>query len=189
MDKRQARPTEYKGVVYRSKCEAMFARYLELDLADAVDEACELSRYGGPFFTGVTSSGGWGFVYEPPKPTVGRWVFDFLAWQMSYSHEICAPVFKLTWIEYKPSNATETYVNEFQQRCKKAFTEDFFANGIPVGYEVEAHLYCGSVFNSDRMFVRCVPAVGGSVLIREQFDWLEIYVEEIKSTRFDLINA
>lgn len=26
----KARPTEYRGVVYESKCEAMFARFLEL---------------------------------------------------------------------------------------------------------------------------------------------------------------
>ncbi len=45
------RPTEYRKVLFRSKCEAVFARLLDLN--------------------------GFGWIYEPDFIKVGRWVPDF----------------------------------------------------------------------------------------------------------------
>ncbi len=89
MDTRVARPTEYKGLLFRSKCEAIFAR--NLDLVGALWE------------------------YEPPEFKLSDgWVPDF---KIAFLCTACKPP-HVEWLlaEYKPSEPTPTYLNELYGR-------------------------------------------------------------------------
>ena len=81
------KPTEYKGTVFRSKSEAIFARHLEL---------C-----------------GFDWRYEP-KPSESFWIggvhtWDFLALKFVEGVE------HRYFIEYKPSKPTKTYVDNLRK--------------------------------------------------------------------------
>jgi hypothetical protein len=92
----EARPTEYKGVVYKSKCEAMFARFLELEA-----EAYNIKR--------ITA-------YEPEFSRMpDGWVADFHVGDVFVGHDGHVEVHQKL-IEYKPSRPTDTYIAEFFER-------------------------------------------------------------------------
>lgn len=85
----QARPTEYEGIRFRSKSEAIFARCLSLD--------------------------GFYWEYEPETwrigyGTKGGWTPDF--WAVSNIHK---KIHSLV-IEYKPGPPTNTYIEELAKR-------------------------------------------------------------------------
>jgi hypothetical protein len=87
----EAIPTEYKSVVYRSKSEAMFARWLELKIENG-QMTCA------------------GFMYEPKMlQTKDGWIPDFLFWSID------------GWIvaEYKPATPTKSYVSVWETRCSE----------------------------------------------------------------------
>jgi hypothetical protein len=118
----EARPTEYKGTVYRSKCEAMFACWLEHYWSQRQD----------PF----------GIIYEPEYLRASDgWVPDFLVWSVG-NIEIGCPQLTRVLYEYKPSKPTKTYLRTFIKRTKELENRcsDPF---IPL-------LMYGSVYNSDR---------------------------------------
>jgi hypothetical protein len=84
------RRTEYQGVIFRSKSEALFARLLELN--------------------------GYEWMYEPKDffALEDGWVPDF--WAHQYDHTPSGTVFLSTLIEYKPGDVTETYKEELLVR-------------------------------------------------------------------------
>lgn len=177
---RQAAQTEYKGIVYRSKCEAMFARFLELDIYDRQ----YLRSNEGPFFSGNTfnyQSGG--FVYEPNGLDVDGWTPDFLQWCIELYPNADVPYLIYTIIEYKPSKPTQTYIKRFAKRCLLV-RDRMLRNGIRDS-QINLRLYFGSVFNESRSLVS-VNGETGDVTIEEDYDWLANYEEDIKETRFDL---
>lgn len=90
---REARPTEWKGVVYRSKSEACMAYYL--------------------------SSCGFRIEYEPDWLSVDGWKPDFAAVLFTAGASPGRERFSLTVIEYKPSNPTATYRDELWNRFRK----------------------------------------------------------------------
>jgi hypothetical protein len=91
---RKARPTEYRGVRYRSKSEACLAKLLD--------------------------DRGWLLEYEPAWLAVGGWKPDFAAWSVADARDWDVPVGQfrpLLWIiEYKPSDVTPTYRRELERR-------------------------------------------------------------------------
>lgn len=165
------RPTEYKGVRYRSKSEAMFARWLELE--------CECEQYDG-------------FAYEPTRMGQFGWVPDFVAWKLVLpaSHlksPYCDNIPEIDYavIEYKPSIPTETYLDEWVVRCR-SLREFLVAEG-PFSSRLRFFLYYGSVFSSEV----------GCVYVEDDYsdwyyndvdscDWLEMHRGSILATRFDL---
>jgi len=163
------RITEYKGVVYRSKSEAMFARWLELAYGDEI---------------------GSGFIYEPKGYSVGRWNPDFLLWFVtnpkSNPHsELNFPVIYRSIIEYKPSIPTETYVQEFYNRCSNIIAK-FKSSGVAEISSFDFTLCYGSVYSKNRGYFEFWPwskDVGGCHFAT---DWLENYEQKIRATRFDL---
>lgn len=100
----RATPTEYKGVLYRSKCEAMFARYLDV------------------WYPGNRKSY---FSYEPLTGIDGFNPDFVFAWVAFSKYEVCpllnkkktteqlAPILLLNYIEYKPTRPTDTYIQGF----------------------------------------------------------------------------
>jgi hypothetical protein len=101
----QPKPTEYKGVVYRSKSEAMFARYLDVTRSYlAKKSASDADR----------DSFAYGWVYEPNwLQTDDRWRPDFYCW-----HTVHRSGVSITQeaIEYKPSEPTEAYIDILSKR-------------------------------------------------------------------------
>ena len=81
-----ARPTEYSGVVFKSKCEAIFARNIDL---------CR---------------GLW--EYEPAQRSIGSWRPDFRVVFRNLKHNQLHTFI----IEYKPSAPTFTYKQELGVR-------------------------------------------------------------------------
>ncbi len=160
MAKFEASPTEYRGVVYRSKSEAMFARYLEL----------EGEREGDPF----------GIIYEPEYFTTGDgWTPDFLRWRVIHLDN--KPGVLNTLYEYKPSRPTATYINKFVERTREI--QNRFSND---GHcDLLFLLFFGSVYNEDRGY-----AFGGTQIADftglRSIDWMEGYEGAIRTTRFDL---
>ncbi|MFN9583403.1 MAG: hypothetical protein ACK566_12170 [Bacteroidota bacterium] len=179
----EARPTEYKGVRYRSKCEAMFARYLDLEREESV-------RCGfGPG----------GFEYEPSYLDVDGWKPDFLKWfviDQVVVGNFCGPGIRYVVIEYKPSRPTGTYIEEFVERVTK-LRHRLLSSGCLFALEIEAAIYFGSVFNTDRDCFHWIPDgphrdLCGDDLTdpdRDKFDWLINFEDDVKETRFDLAES
>lgn len=173
-----ARRTEYKGIVYRSKSEAMFARWLELRL----EEDSYMHESGRPFFAGAYGDGRGGFVYEPSMFGVTP---DFLVWQVHCEGGL--PSVHLEIIEYKPARPTATYCEEFYGRINslvnKHVEQGYFATELQIA---DFHIYFGSVWNADRGYMVIVPDRGWHEVGGEGGDWLANYEESIRETRFDL---
>lgn len=176
----KAVPTEYKSIVYRSKSEAMFARYLELDL----EESAAIHRYHR--HKNIFGSGG-GFVYEPRYLSVQGWLPDFLVWRVWPRYDEIVPVISYAVIEYKPSRPTATYVKKFFSKCFVLHEAFINTLGNDVAYRTDYQLYFGSVFNDDDGLFQSISIGPESIGYCEQAGgWLANYADEIKATRFDL---
>jgi len=167
MSTMQARPTEYNGVRYRSKSEAMFARYLEL----TIDR--EFSRKNAN--CGANCRRG-GFIYEPEFLRLDDWTPDFFFWQV-YASKHAEPAITGSAIEYKPARPTETYVDEFDRRC--------CALSEKAPYYCSYELYWGGFFGGESGLIVWAPGYGPFVESSES-GWTESFGDAIRSTRFDL---
>jgi hypothetical protein len=158
----KARPTEYKGVVYRSKSEAMFARWLELEVADR-----ELA----------------GFYYEPKEFEVDGWVPDFVCWKVEKRDNQLS--IGRVFIEYKPAIPTSTYIKELAAKTHKLAK---VAQDPPMFTNVCVVLACGGFFNQPQKWLIAQWAGDNETrFINRQESWLTNARRElIRSTRFDL---
>lgn len=133
----EAIPTEWKGVRYRSKCEAMFAVWLH---NNAINANRAIQNYGHTFQVGFD------FQYEPQSLVIGRWAPDFFVARVfldflkqevfpktSYAYEV---------IEYKPSEPTRTYVDCFKERCARLHQKLFLEKWVTYS------IYYGSPYGS-----------------------------------------
>ncbi len=173
------RLTEYKGIVFRSKSEAMFARYLELE----AEEDADLCGPGGPFGSrNCISSMLSGFQYEPEYLAVDGWVPDFVRWRIVGPRDAnCLPKLAFDVIEYKPSRPTETYVKAFMSRCDE----------LGRRYGPYLHLcfviYYGSIWTTERVLLHVYESKAGWVASQVEEDWLVNFEDAVKATRFDLL--
>lgn len=177
-----ARPTEYKGIQYRSKCEAMFAMWL--DISQSWGEAFEKENYNNTLGLFKT-----GFCYEPSFLSVNKWTPDFLLWRVTpggrgESNGMNGLPY-LYWevIEYKPSRPTQTYVDGFYSKCFEVWNK--FSDDKC--YHIDFNIYYGSIFNADRgMFKTHAYEVDRIGFHHDPVDWMGDKVEAIQSYRFDL---
>jgi hypothetical protein len=111
----EATPTEYKGVVYRSKCEAMFALHLDTELDNQASIRKWLSEKRGKKLLNLSG----GFEYEP-STLIDGWHPDFLLWEVlppsgftenEFFHQL--PTMECCFVEYKPSRPTKAYINNY----------------------------------------------------------------------------
>lgn len=160
-----ATPTEYKGTVYRSKSEAMFARWLELQGRQS--------------------------IYEPKGFEVSGWNPDFLSWWVPpiepymFRGEYLRPelpMLSYELIEYKPSRPTQTYIKSFDSRCA-AIWQRYQRLDVLFLFRCSFHIYYGSVYTSERGVVDCIH---DSCLDVIEYDWIGEHEEAIRNTRFDL---
>lgn len=162
-----ARPTEYMGTTYRSKSEAMFARYLDLSLSDH------------PW--GKES----GFVYEPDflNDTCGV-APDFYVYQ--YPKKLSTAFISL--IEYKPVEPTEcTIVHKSREllECSRKVVEFINKKTELRQVVVSCTIFFGSVYNDSMGRILCLPDGG---FIRDNNRWIDGYEDSIKSYRYDLVD-
>jgi hypothetical protein len=168
-----ARKTEYRGVVYRSKSEAMFARWLELVLQ--AESECSNACFG--------------FEYEP-RLEVDRWTPDFLVWEVTPPEPF--PAMRYTLIEYKPSRPTDTYVEEFRQRCERLLATYDERGWIEISRQCDCELYYGSIWTEQRGYIECIsdfgPDVAYNIQIAQEteWNWLGAHEDAVRRTRFDL---
>lgn len=160
----EARPTEYKGIRYRSKSEAMFARWLELTRIHlSKKSSSERGAYGF----------GCGWVYEPDWLRVGNWTPDFYCWSSQW---MPALYLSIEIIEYKPSMPTDTYIEEMASNV-----------GLMQRRHGEAiQLYYGSPFNTDRGVYHFLDYEGSIRVNHSPCDWLGGLSDVIASFRYDL---
>lgn len=157
----EARPTEYKGTVFRSKCEAMFARWLELK---GIED-------GDPF----------GIIYEPKYfTTLDGWVPDFLVWSVLDTDIGLAQVQRVLY-EYKPSKPTETYLQTYHKRT--AELQDTYKSCGEIGFSHQ--LIYGSVYSKDRGRAFGNPHYQDYGRLNS-WNWIGNFEDAIKATRFDL---
>jgi hypothetical protein len=192
---RQATPTEYRGIVYRSKCEAMFARWLEIDGLEKSGIGQSLARRCG---LGVTASS-FGFQYEPTT-LVEKWNPDFLTWNVSPPWDSRRNAYwsglipNIHWktIEYKPSRPSDRYIKTFY-----SFIQKWINNAIPLidkGFDFQRmsfSIYYGNPY-------RYPESPCGSIDFEPQNyemvdatdnDWLANNVDDLLAYRFDLKNG
>jgi len=190
---KEARPTEYKGILYRSKSEAMFARYLELQ-----------NEYDVAWFSRVQRC--WnlaqsGFIYEPELLKVGRWTPDFVRWStMADTHNhFWLPELSYEVIEYKPSRPTDTYIAEFVERINKLGEKLQELDGATFASRMTGGLYYGNIWAKERKVIRVVlgPSEDEDGNLSscwyandyDQNDWLQPFEDQVKAVRFDLVAA
>lgn len=156
---RIARPTEYNGIQYRSKCEAMFALWLDLKYPNAAVE------------------------YEPDWAEVDDYVPDF-----AYSMPIPAyPTQRMcvfeTWvaiIEYKPARPTFTYLDAVSKKLRAIAKREGH-----IAAKVCAFVYWGSVYTADRG-IFTIGRHGGFLETDIPMNWLGVHEKAIRDFRFDL---
>jgi hypothetical protein len=163
----EARKTEYKGVQFRSKCEAMFALWLDLKYQEFGTE----------------------WEYEPTWASVGKYVPDFVMRRLKETHFISNLGLyrnELLFFEYKPARPTGTYLDEV---CKKLKTSAETAAKLSTETRliVGAAVFFGSVYTDDRG-VYYVTSSGGYTSDRSNFDWIGENESNLTSYRFDLVN-
>lgn len=168
-------PTEYKGVQFKSKCEAMFALYLDIEMSEMASIAdssllFDQRRYGNKK---QVSNNGFGWVYEPCNLNTGGWIPDFYTWQtftpFSPSGEF--PL-HIHWrvIEYKPSVPTNTYMHNWLKRIT-------LLNNKLVEKTLHWHSYCrfelyfGSIYT---------PTTGSFWIGANQLEEEDLYIEWFK---------
>jgi hypothetical protein len=110
----QAIPTEYAGVKYASKSEAIFARCL--DLAGQQHE---------PQYNYCRHA--WDFRVIKPKKWVQSWADGVWSAAAAWPEEWADSLL----IEYKPSTPTWTYIDNLMAKMKTAPTESIIVWGSP----------------------------------------------------------
>lgn len=176
----KARPTEYKGIRFRSKSEAIFARYLDLLMA----EHGSIDSFRGR--DGKILSGRGGFEYEP-RTLVDGWNPDFLLWEVSVPHgdepHFCwnVPTLNTSFLEYKPSRPTTTYIEEWARgvgRWNEMARRESFEHYARTDFRI----FYGSPFSScDRGVIHFEYDSHWD----DADDWVE-YFPDLMNYRFDL---
>ncbi len=191
---KKARPTEYRGVRYRSKSEAMFARYLDLLIErNYTRTTVSSSPWNHPSATGLSG----GFIYEPRWQSDDGWTPDFIKWDVGIGRvpdggatpyfEI--PILQYDLIEYKPNRPTDTYVEEFARRCHDCIEKLYPGPDEYFTYRCTYSIYFGSVYTDERGRFDLIPLIGSGDIpnaVRIDEDWLADFEEEVRDTRFDL---
>ena len=159
-----ASPTEYKGVEYRSKSEAMFAVFLGHYLAAKLKKRMYIAA---------------GFEYEPAWSKLDDYVFDFgLHIVRLREGEV---VYDRSLIEYKPTFTTTMYQKRFIDRCKK--TEKAFRREL-----IESNFYLAEIdfWNCESRVLICNKYTWQLEVFFDKNFLTAEDCEFIRSTRFDL---
>ncbi|WP_372897586.1 hypothetical protein [Stieleria sp.] len=159
MAKIEAVPTEYKGVKYKSKSEAMFAKYLE---------------------AGPASKPGGGFTYEPKELIVGNYAPDFVVWWL-IDDEVSFQRQMFQVIEYKPKKPTNAYTSRFMERASVMRPR---LNEMGVARPVFG-IFHGSVWNKTSGIIQVDPV--RLTTHDTGIDWIKNARQLMQDERYDLV--
>jgi hypothetical protein len=174
----KATPTEFLGVKFRSKSEAMFALWLQLRRTELKDP-CFMTHRNALW------------TYEPKIDWLPGFSCDFHLCWLEPKDIKCGnflPVHR--FIEYKPTRPTETYCENMLQKFVDACSESSAQSKV-LQHQNELlriewpTIYFGSVYNEDRGFV----FTGPSGIKFHKTDWIGSLQDEILNYRFDLHEA
>lgn len=184
---RQPTRTEYKGVVYRSTCEAMFARYLELQLEEIAGPSSN-EQYPG-FIPRSLLHGIGGFLYDPnlfAEVSNNRGP-DFLYWTVCKAKRMACPTINYEIIKYEPSKPTEAFVSVFASTALKCLQWFEDRGHHEFSRRCSITLYYGSVYTEQRgmCFIDPGDSCDDPDVAHEAEDWLANYEQRLKETWFD----
>lgn len=170
----KARPTEYKGVRFRSKSEAIFARYLDLSMVEYERERLRLAGWKHNVF----NIGG-GYVLYEPKTRFKCFNMDFLFAIRSHEEIGEDERFHNAYIEYKPVRPTDTYIENWVNNviaidpewCNESFMIEY---GSPFSEAKRGRI----IFDSSKE----------NKIDEGENDWVSIF-PELMDYRFDLPNG
>lgn len=181
------RRTEYNGICFRSKSEAVFARYLDMHL-DEWSQIGEWMNKTCPHIRNLSLGSRGGFEYEP-KTLIDGWNPDFLLWEVSPPHGDkdhffwSIPTVEMTYIEYKPSCPTSTYINEWMNYVEK-WVEMARLKSFDCMARTRFKIYYGSIFSSAKRGTIVRYPEGDHD--HDEDDWLANEEQELLAYRFDL---
>lgn len=173
MESLKAVPTEYRGVRFRSKCEAQFALWLDTVRKMRIERRNPSSM---SIWEGV-------WRYEPKLDYLEGFSCDFeLSWIEESRGVLCH---KSHFVEYKPTLPTKTYCDEF------------FRKGISAMQKAHDKTRSGDLYRSFSLSIQfgsvyCDPSERGSVSANGEVswcDWIGVLSLGISSHRFDLERA
>ncbi len=192
----EATPTEYRGVRYRSKCEAMFARYLD------ISPSCSCFEYEPAVYEidGIAPDFVSNYVYHPiaQEPRCDRCgkvhSMQFVQFECEECGESCTKFRRMdftvstTIIEYKPSRPTRAYIDN----CFGQFFKIHHSLRFSIGddaYNFDYAIYFGSAYsNVDSIGRVFMSSFGGSELSHHvvMSDWIGDFRQDLLRYRFDL---
>lgn len=172
----RATPTEYKGIVFRSKSEAIFARCLDFWIEEDEDKI----RH---------------WLYEVGWNGKGTEKdFDFCITSSNKSNAVLRNV---AFVEYKPSKPTDTYIKKWRNKSKLVINK--YNSIIDYGFGIECMLVAFNFFgekNEAIVYSALSDVYGMKTTAVQDNPYLERAVkfavqvlqhkEEAKSYRFDL---
>lgn len=172
----KAIPTEYEGVRYRSKCEAQFAYWLH-HINRAIDiYVCA----DGERKQRITQSGCTGFEYEPVL--VNGFNCDFMVWRLQIKDRSVLPQSFITFIEYKPSRPTDTYISNWVEKVHHTL-DSMESSGVDTS-KMCFCIYYGSVYTESRGVVRV--GMPERAISDSSHDWCGVLRDLMLSYRYDL---
>jgi hypothetical protein len=198
------RPTDFLGVRFRSKCEAMFALYLtQTHFRDTPLEylsTCEKTIFYDKLFPGIG-----GIQYEP-RTDIDSWNPDFLIWNWGFDFSVnnVIPFFPVdcwfAYIEYKPKRPSIAYLDNWIAGVKLWHEQEYAKELIQFCPQAERAfaLYYGSVFeenrnaNCGRMFVDIFTDKNGTTVYQFEDrpgDWVSERESIVRQYRFDLVDG
>ena len=190
-------PTNFLGIRFRSRSEAMFALSLVKSFEAAERHQRELSQENR-----IVRVGGGGFQYEP-RTWIEDWRPDFLAWNIvppslrivDHDQEdlIPMPALNIEFIEYKPSRPSESYVDRFVVNVERWFWSRHNEHNQHDHHPFQFHIFYGSPYLEDRestcgqiIVVPCVNCGGKAFIYDCKRDWTS---PELLDYRFDLADG
>lgn len=185
----KARLTEYKGVRFRSKSEAIFARYLHLE----AEERDSIKAF-------QNKERGWNVIYSPsthieyePQVEIKGWMPDFLVARCHYFYDRSSKadfrknsIWSYTYIEYKPVRPTDAYLENWLSITEKI---EAAPEGLTPRSLISCTLFYGSPFSLSQrgcLFPRSRDGVLN--IVENDDDWVA-YFPELMDYRFDLPNG
>lgn len=173
------RPTEYRGILFDSKSEAQFARFLELRHEDT---ASSFSCDGEQFIANTFGNMLGGFTYHPELFRQGDYVPDFLRWHVACG-ETGMVAINYELIECKPSEPTKVYIKEFFGRSDFFFEKAKLLYGERGADRLTVSIYFGNSWNESRG--RYMKSISNRIT-EDRWDWLQPFEERVCSFRYDL---
>jgi hypothetical protein len=190
-------PTDFLGIRFRSRSEAMFA--LQLSIWAELSER-EFQSWAKE--NRVVKTGTAGFQYEP-RTWLDGWTPDFMTWTVEPPRVEMVdrdteqvrenPYFSIRFIEYKPTRPSQSYIDRFVFNVEQWFWHPHNSLNQHYWHPYQFRIFYGSAYLADRDYncgeIVVVPSMNrgeGSFIYDSKRDWVD---PEVLDYRFDLADG